>query len=78
MDKHVTAVVIVVEADLKELEGLGKLAESEDYIADLKFSGINWFYHSLSGRRVLLALLQKQTIKDIRGLAGKVASALQA
>ena len=43
----------------------------------MKFLGTNWFYHSDSGRRVLVALVQKQTIKDIRGLAEKVAKALQ-
>ena len=76
---NTTAVAIAVEADLQGIEGLGKLASADgDFVSDLKFFGTNWFYLSDSARRVLVALVEKQTIKDIRGLAEKVASALQA
>lgn len=56
---HVTAVVVAVEDDLKNIEGLGHLASSADFNSDLNFFGTNWFYHSSTGRRGLVALVQK-------------------
>ena len=77
MDEHVTAVVIAVEDDLKDIEGLGHLTSSADFNSDLQFFGTNWFYHASTGRRGLIALAKKHTVSDFRGLAAKVASALQ-
>lgn len=81
VDAAATAVAVVVEADLAELVGLGGLAKSADFIADLKLAGTHWFYHAETGRRALLALFahdEKKAVKDIRALAAKAAKALQA
>ena len=51
---------VATEADLSGIDGLGKLASADgDFVSDLKFFGTNWFYHSDTGRRVLVALVEK-------------------